>query len=191
MKFKDRQEAGIKLADQLHVKVGGAQVRVFAVPGGGVLVAAPVARRLQVALEVLVVQSSSSQNPPWVGVRTPGGVHMLALDSLEHLLPHGGTHVPETVPATLAGCTAVLIDEGMQSGNTLLAAVQTLWFLGARRVVVAVPCATSAAFLQVKSLVDEVVCLEASDGLKEVRDGYENFPNVTDADVQQVLESLT
>lgn len=189
MTFQTRQQAGERLAERLELSRQDPLVRVFAVPRGGVLVALPVARKLHLPLEVLVVHHAPGRLQPWVGVRTAGGVHMLAQDSLEHLLPHGGGHESEP-SSTLAGCTVVLIDEGMQSGDTMLAAMQTVWFLGARKVIVAVPCASQDAFMRLQHLADEVLCLEVKASMGRIRQEYEDFPDVTDEEVMQAVRGL-
>jgi len=94
-----------------------------------------------------------------------------------------------TLPAPdLHGRTVVLIDDGLATGSTMLAAVRHVRSLDAQEVIVAVPVASSHACTSLKSEADECICLAVPDPFIAVGEWYQDFRQVTDDEVREILK---
>jgi predicted phosphoribosyltransferase len=172
---------------------------------GGVPVAAPVARALGVALDVLVVRKLGV---PWLpevafGALGPGGVRVLNPNVARRLDPDEidkvvaaeqaelarREHVyrPGLPPRELAGHTAVLVDDGLATGATGRAAVRIARDLGADRVVMAAPVGSVSAVAWVAEVADEVLCPLVPPDFAAVSRYYDAFGQVSDDEVRSVL----
>jgi putative phosphoribosyl transferase len=207
VRFQDRRDAGRRLAallepfrDELPVVVG--------IPRGGVPVAAEVARALGAPLDVTVVRKiGAPQNPEFaIGALAEGGVRVLsertvhalgfsdaALQALiaraegelvERLLRYRG----KREPARLNGRAVILVDDGLATGLSALAAVRSLRERGASRVSLAVPVAAPESAKELRRYADEVVCVEEPAELWAVGYWYEDFRPTTDEEVATLLE---
>ncbi len=206
VRFQDRRDAGRRLAalleplrDELPVVVG--------IPRGGVPVAAEVARALGAPLDVTVVRKiGAPQNPEFaIGALAEGGVHVLSErtvralglsgpelraliaggegELLERRVRYRGAHEP----ASLAGRTVILVDDGLATGLSALAAVRSLRERGASRVILAVPVAAPESAEELRRHADEVVCVEEPADLWAVGYWYEDFRPTTDEEVAALL----
>ena len=146
MRFHDRHDAGRKLAPLLSEYADRNDVRVLAIPRGGVPVAAEVARYLRAPLDVFIVRKLGAPGFPEYafGAIASGGLRVLDPGALERLGLH--TDVIERVsaaealelarrereyrterpPVDLGGCTAVVVDDGLATGATMRAALRAL-----------------------------------------------------------------
>jgi len=206
VRFQDRHDAGRRLAallepfrDELPVVVG--------IPRGGVPVAAEVARALGAPLDVTVVRKiGAPQNPEFaIGALAEGGVHVLSdrvvralglsRPELQALIMRVQSELVERrlhyrgarEPAPLSGRTVILVDDGLATGHSALAAVQSLRKRGATRVILAVPVAAPESARELRRHVDEVVCVEAPAELWAVGYWYEDFRPTTDEEVAALL----
>ncbi len=210
MVFRDRQEAGRRLGARLSGHLEG-DVVVLGLPRGGVPVAAEVARVLGAPLEVLVVRKLGAPGMPeyGVGAIAEGGIVHLATDAVEALRldrePGAGqlaavvdqesaelarrvrVYRPGRPRPDLTGRTAVLVDDGIATGGTSMAAVKAARGLGARRVVVAAPVIAPEAVAALRRLADDVICLEAPDDFRAVGVWYDDFRQTTDDEVRASL----
>ena len=204
--FKDRYDAGRRLAERLEVFRGEHPV-VVGIPRGGVPVAAEVARALDAPLDVAVVRKiGAPQNPEYaLGALAEGGVHVLSEhvvralglseEALTPLLERAERELRERVgrfrgtraPAELAGRTVILVDDGLATGRSALAAVISLRKRGAARVILAVPVAAPASVDALSAEADEVVCVEMPDDLWAVGLWYEDFRPTSDEEVSALL----
>lgn len=200
--FRDREHAGEILSGML-TRHEGARAILFAVPAGGVPVAAVMARRLRLPLEVAVV---SKITLPW---NTEAGYGAVAFDGSvllnEPILGRIGlskTQIEEGKRATtekverrllefrgdrplpaLADTTAILVDDGLASGFTMLAAIGALRRLGSLDIVVAVPTAGNAAVGLVAPAVDALYCANIRGGASfAVASAYERWADVDEKD---------
>jgi len=180
---------------------------VLGLPRGGVPVAAEVARALGGELDVLVVRKIRA---PWqpelaLGAVGEGGVQVLneritaasrlTVAELDDLAGRARAEVESTIqrlrpgrpPATVAGRTAILVDDGVATGATMRAAVDVVRAQGAARVVVAVPVAAADAVNDLRPAVDDLVVLLAPVDLGGVGLWYSDFTQTTDAEVVSLL----
>jgi len=206
--FKDRHDAGRRLATLLE-RFGGEQPVVVGIPRGGVPVAAEVARALGAPLDVAVVRKiGAPQNPEYaIGALAEGGVHVLSEAvvravglsdaELEVLVERVEGELRERLdryrggrkPVELAGRTVILIDDGLATGRSALAAVRSLRRRGAARVILALPVAASDSVELLRDEVDEVVCVEMPADLWAVGWWYEDFSPTTDQEVTALLRA--
>lgn len=209
--YADRAEAGRLLAKAVRDRLGSEPAVVLGLPRGGVPVAAAVAEALEAPLDVLVVRKVGVPTQPELamGAVAAGGVAVRNEDVLE-MLP-AAAQAFEAVAAqelaevarrehayragrpapTLAGRAAVLVDDGVATGATIRAAIAAARALGAARVVVAVPVASQEALALLQREADEVICLEAPRYFYAVGAWYEDFPQVSDAEVRGLLQSVS
>ncbi|MGH3017236.1 MAG: phosphoribosyltransferase [Gaiellaceae bacterium] len=207
-RFRDRAEAGQELGERLGEKYAGRKdVLVLALPRGGVVVGREVAERLDAPLDILVVRKLGfpGQSELAMGAIASGGVRVLN----EALLDQTGVSqalVDDVVarelvelerrealyrggrpPLDVVGETILVVDDGLATGSTMLAAVQALRSLGAGRVVVAVPTAPRQTCEALDGVADEVVCLRQPDPFYAVGLSYVDFAEVTDDEVRSLL----
>jgi putative phosphoribosyl transferase len=185
-RYRDRREAGAALAARLGGYAGRRDVLVLGLARGGVPVAAEVAGRLGVALDVLVVRKLGVPWAPEVafGAVGPGGVVVGNDDIAREYRAH-------RPPLDLAGRVATLVDDGIATGATLRAAVQVCRRLGATRVVAAVPVAARDAAEAVAAVADELVCPLAPRSFEAVGAYYRDFRQVADGEVRGLLAAAT
>ena len=209
--FKDRAAAGCLLAARLKGYQGQA-VRVFAIPAGGVPVAAEIARALQVPLDLVIVRKIQL---PWTteagfGALSPAGEAIFNEEFLERLqmtseeidaqvqktlanLKQREKRLRQDRPyLNLAGAATIIGDDGLASGYTMRAAVAFLKSKGAGKIIVAVPTAAARTVETLLPLVDELVCLNVRGGWSfAVADAYENWYDLTEEEVLEILDSLS
>ncbi len=204
--FKDRHDAGRRLAALLEQSRREHPV-VVGIPRGGVPVAAEVARALDAPLDVAVVRKiGAPQNPEYaIGALAEGGVHVLSEDAVRALKLTEGERAAliarvegeleqrlrryrgDRAPIELTGRTAILVDDGLATGRSALAAVRSLRRRGAARVVLAVPVAARESARLLGGEADEVVCVEMPADLWAVGYWYRDFSPTTDAEVAALL----
>lgn len=206
MRFRDRSDAGRQLADALVGTVEGSAV-VLGLPRGGVPVAAGVAHALRLPLDVLVVRKLGVPSHPEYamgaigefGVRVLDGDVIRALgvsdeqlarvDAAERaeLERRARRYRGDRPPLPLVGCTAVLVDDGMATGSTALAASQVARMLGASKVILAVPVASEQAVADLRRAVDDVVCVQTPAHFQAVGRWYDDFSQTSDEEVVRLL----
>jgi putative phosphoribosyl transferase len=206
-RFRDRTEAGELLADKLASYANKPNVIVLALPRGGVPVGAQVARRLNVPLDVFVVRKLGLPGHPELamGAIAIGGVRVINREIVD------GLQIPELVidavvaqeqeelarrrhayrgdlPAPeVRGKTVILVDDGIATGSTMMAAVAALRQLDAGRIVIAVPVIARSTLHQIDQAADEVVAVMAPNEFHGVGAWYEDFSQTTDSEVRQLL----
>jgi putative phosphoribosyl transferase len=207
MIFEDRVEAGRQLAEELG-RYRSEPVVVLGLPRGGVPVAAEVARALRAPLDVLVVRKLGAPGMPElaVGAIAEGGVVHVSPDAIASLaLSHEDVvAVAEREAAELDrrvrryrgarpitdlhGRTALVVDDGVATGRTAIAAARAARELGAARVVLAAPVVAPGAVEELRREVDDLVYVEAPDGFFAVGAWYRSFPQTSDEEVMACLE---
>lgn len=204
--FGDRFEAGERLARLLEVYRAESPV-IYALPRGGVPVGFGVCRILGAPLETLVARKLGAPGQPELGIGavTSDGVRFVN-DPLVERLGVTGDYV-ERIAAEesgeaarrdrmfrgdhpepeVRGRTAIIVDDGLATGATARAAVQSLRLRGARRVVIAVPVCAAQSESEIRLEADDVVSLERPDNLGAIGFWYRDFSQVTDGEVLDLL----
>ena len=204
--FRDRSEAGRLLGTELAARELGANPIVLALPRGGLAVGYEVAQKLKAPLDIVIVRK--------LGVPWQPELAMGALAGSTRVLDHqliGQFHISERdVDAVVAreaqemerretlyrgarpapdlkDRTVILVDDGLATGSTMLAAVRHVRGARARKVIVAVPVAPLETCNRFGKEADECVCLATPDPFYAVGEWYEDFRQVTDAEVQEIL----
>jgi putative phosphoribosyl transferase len=210
--FADRRDAGVALARRLRAGLPAAGQRpvVLGLPRGGVLVAAEVALALGCPLDVLVVRKLGHPDRPELGLgavaetgeRVLNAALLARLDvSDEQLAAVAAVEEAEArrrvlryrgpCPALdLSGRDVLVVDDGLATGYTALAAVTSVRARGGRRIVVGVPVGAPDSVATVGQVADEVVCLACPPGLRAVGEAYEQFGDTSDAEVVAALEEV-
>lgn len=205
--FTDRVEAGQALAERLEQEGEWGDALVLALPRGGVPVAWPIAERLGLELDILVVRKlgTPGNRELAMGAIASGGVRVMNEDILRYVhvsqAEIDGTVTQETHELQrrerayrgerprpmVEGRTVILVDDGLATGATMRAAVQAVRKLGARTLVVAVPVAAPDSVAQLEPLTDRIVCLHLPHDLYAIGRWYQNFDQTSD---QQVISLL-
>ncbi len=206
MKFKDRRDAGRALAQALDAWRAQPDVRVLALPRGGVPVAFEVAQALGAPLDVLIVRKLGfpGQEEFAMGAIASGGVRVMgdadagwpvSERELEAVVAREQAELArreqryrgDRPPLDLAGRVLVLVDDGLATGSTMRAAVQAARAGHPRRIIVAVPVASPEAVQSVGAMADEVVCLHTPQHFRAVGLWYEDFAQTSDEEVDRLL----
>jgi putative phosphoribosyl transferase len=206
MQFLDRRDAGRRLAVELqHLRTE--RPVIVALPRGGVPVAFEVAGLLAAPLEILAVRKLGAPGNPELGIgavaedgtgvldqRSASALGMtqseldttIALESQE-LRRRVERYRNGRARLSVVGRSVIVVDDGLATGLTDLAAVRALRKRGARRVVVAVPVGSSEAVSLLAQAADRVVCLEVPRRLLSVGMWYSDFSPVSDEEVISLL----
>jgi putative phosphoribosyl transferase len=212
VRFADRDDAGRRLGRHLAVALPppepGRPRVVLGLPRGGVVVAHHVARALQAPLDVVVVRKIGAPGRAEyaVGAVSEGGVMVVDRDALE-LLGIDDDLLAELaaarradledllsrlrrdrVPLPLDGVEAIIVDDGLATGATALAACRTVRARGAARIVLAVPVGPRRVPPALASAADEVVVLDRPFGFQAVGESYDEFRSVSEATVAELLD---
>jgi putative phosphoribosyl transferase len=207
--FRDRREAGGALAESLS-KYASSDAIIMAIPSGGVPVAAEVSKLLQLRLEVVVVRKIQFPKDPEAGfgaVGPDGSIvlndYLLETSRMSHVVTEeqiakarmavnfreqmfrGGEPYPD-----LTGKVVILVDDGLASGFTMLAAIDFVRSRAAKKVVVAVPTGSERAVELVMEKADEVHCLNMrSAPFFAVADAYKHWYDVSEEEALAILRA--
>ena len=210
--FADRADAGRRLARALlHLKPE--QPIVLALPRGGVPVGFEVAKILEAPLDVLLVRKIGVPGYPELAL---GAVldgehpHLVLNRDLAELAGVDADYIAEQEAIKLkeiedrrtlylrgrprpsvAGHTAIVVDDGVATGATMKAAIEALRDMAVRRLVVAVPVAPPDTAEMLSSIVDELVCLATPPKFRAVGQFYADFDQTTDDDVVALLDQAS
>ncbi|WP_238395747.1 phosphoribosyltransferase [Pontibacter pudoricolor] len=200
--IRNREEAAEMLADRLE-KYKGRDGVVLAIPRGGVPVAAPIAKRLHMPLEVMLIKKiGHPANPEYA-------IGSVSLDSItidqtievprdyinaeaervrESLRKKYKLFMGERKPVQLKDKLVIIVDDGIATGKTLMATIEEVKKQGPDKVIVAVPVAPQAAIERFREEADEVICLLIPPFFQAVGQFYEEFRQTSDEEVIKLLQ---
>lgn len=202
--FANRTEAGRRLAEALRDR-HAPDALVLGVPRGGVVVASEVAGVLGLELDVVVVRKLGAPGQPEyaIGAVDEEGhvvgatsfpdqtyVRTAAIREREEIARRLAAYRGDRPPATIAGREVLLVDDGVATGFTVRAAVESTRRRGAGRVVVAAPVASPQAAATLRREADEVVTLEEPPDFYAVGQFYRDFTQTSDAEVVRLLATV-
>ncbi len=208
--FKDRVEAGEILGEMLEAKYKETRNSiVLAIPAGGVPVAIQVSRKLKFPLDLIIIKKIPIPHNPEAGygaVTLEGNVFLnedlvsrLKLDSaqiendislIRKELEERNNVFREGRPSPdLSNKTAILVDDGLASGYTMMASINAVRNGGAKEIVIAIPTAPMSSIEKIESLVDEVYCANIRDKIFfAVADAYAHWYDLSRENVLTLLK---
>ena len=206
-RYRDRIEAGRRLAADLAEYAHRPDVVVLGLPRGGVPVAYEVARALDAPLDVFIVRKLGvpGHEEFAMGAVASGGVRVLnealirslgiprqAVEAvtareLEELARRERLYRGDRPPVDVRGRTVILVDDGLATGASMVAAIRALRQLGPARIVVAVPIAPPETCDALRSEADDVVCSMTPEPFHAVGLWYQDFAQTSDAEVRELL----
>lgn len=205
--FKDRKDAGMHLAEKLKDFTRQPNLLVLALPRGGVVTGAEIAKRLKAPLDVLIVRKIGH---PWQPELAAGAISETgaivyneevvssAGITKEYLRGEAARQRGEIARrqelyrdgqklVNLRGKTVILVDDGVATGATMKAAVETLKREQVGKLIVAVPVAPPLTANELRSMADAFICLEIPEDFMAVGSYYAEFRQVMDAEVVAIL----
>jgi predicted phosphoribosyltransferase len=205
--YADRRDAGRKLAELLSDYAHRDDVVVLGLARGGMPVAYEVAIQLGGALDVLVVRKVGAPQQPELamGAVASGGVRLINQDAVDswgigdaalgaairkaeaELARRERSYRAEWPEVDLSGRTAIVVDDGVATGGTAVAALRSVRLRGAGCVVLAVPVAPGAALQRLRAEADGVVVVDTPSPFVAVGQWYRDFDQVSDEAVVRML----
>lgn len=208
MIFKDRIEAGQRLAKALEKYKNQKNTIILALPRGGVVTGFELAKELGLPLDLVVPRKIGAPgNPEFaIGAITEEGEgifneeiirdYRISKEYIEKTVEEERkeaqrrlvTYRGERVPLDLVGKTVIIVDDGIATGLTMRAAIKSTKNKDPKKIIVAVPCGAKDSIDRIKREVDEVVCLHAPVFFGAVGAFYREFPQITDEEVIDLMK---
>lgn len=208
--FKNRNDAGIQLSLKLKNYRDRKDVLVLALPRGGVVTGYEIARYLNLPLDVLIVRKIGFPGQPELGIGAVSETGIVVFNEIilnsynvpqEYIekeisrqkeeisrrikIYRQGKELPQ-----LEGKVIILVDDGIATGATMKAAIATLKKEKLKKLVIALPVAPPEVAKEMKEMADEFICLATPAGFTAVGAYYEDFTQVSDEEVQELLSKI-
>ncbi len=206
--FKNRAEAGRRLAETMS-QYSRAECIVLAIPRGGVVVGYELAKALGIDLDIIVPRKIGAPAHPELAigaVAEDGAIHLnqQIVESLgiedRYIKEESVRQVAEIKRRTttyrgddrksldlVRGRTVIITDDGLATGATMIAAIISVKKYDPSQIVVAVPLSASQTLIELERLVDNVICLERPERMSAIGEFYEDFQQVEDEIVIELL----
>jgi len=203
--FRDREQAAEQLAKALE-KYRGKNPLILAIPRGAVPMAARIAEFLGGEADVVLVRKLRAPDQPElaVGAIDESGHYYLhpyaqALDlddaylerekqfQMRTLRERRALYTPARPPVDPKGRVVIVVDDGIATGSTMIAALQALRVKGPERLVAATAVAPADTLRRLEAYADEIVCLEVPPYFHAVGEFFEDFSQVSDEEVVALL----
>jgi putative phosphoribosyl transferase len=211
MPFMDREDAGHRLAAVLAARFRGCDAVVYALPRGGVPVAAPIAAALDAPLDLVLVRKLGAPFQPEVamgaiadGVKSvvtrnedviaAAGVSQAQFEQAyareaRELERRRAAYLSDRARCDPRGRVAIVVDDGVATGATMRAALRAVRAQEPARLVLATPVAAADTLDQLRVEADEIVCLEAHADFGAIGYFYRDFDQLDDATVIALLDA--
>ena len=209
--YRDRTDAGRTLAGYLKEYENRADTVIAAIPRGGVMVGVEIANQLRLPMTVFLLRKLGmpGQEELSLGAIASGGSKIInadlvrslrvpqdVLDSVafretQELLRREQLYARGRPPVDLRGKLVILVDDGIATGAGARLAIQAVRGQGARKVILAVPVGPRNTMEQLREEADEVVCPAEPTNFHAVGEWYQDFRQVSDCEVCQLLDSLS
>ncbi len=207
--FKNRQEASQQLAEKLNHYKAKENVVVLGIPRGGVVTAKRIAQELNCPLDIIVVKKIGAPNEQELAIgaigETKGSSYLdekliSELRVSQQYLKEQSEKLKEEIkrretlyrqtkpPLNLKEKVVIIVDDGTATGATAIAAIREVWNNEPKKVVIALPVAPIDTLHKLEKEADEVVVLETPSDFFAVGQFYENFPQVDDKEVIDLLQ---
>jgi predicted phosphoribosyltransferase len=206
-KFSDRHEAGIELAKQLKSYSDRPDVLVLALPRGGVPVAYEIAKALSLPLDVLIVRKLGVPGHEELAMGAIASNDTIIFnDEILNLLHLSDVSIQQVIqkekeelkrrellyrkdkpPLSLENKTVILVDDGIATGATMLAALKSTAKQKARQTIIATPVAAYSTYKEFVDKVDDFVCLLQPVDFYAVGLWYDDFNQTNDEEVAALL----
>lgn len=206
MRFRDRADAAVQLAGALRA-YHGKNALVLAIPRGAVPMGRVLAAELGGELDIVLVRKLRAPDSPELAVgaidesgwtyvadyaRSVGADDAYLGEEkrrqLETLRSRRAQYTPQRPSLDAAGRIAIVVDDGLATGATMIAALHAVRAKKPARLVCAVPVAAPESLEKVRAYADEVVCLATPREFHAVSQFYDAFPQVEDAEVVKLLQ---
>ena len=207
MIFKNRQEAGKKLAEKLKDFQDSQDLIVLAIPRGGLVIGKQLSLVLNCPLDILVTKKIGAPNNPELAIGAVGIIGEPVINEeltsrlgvgkgyLEKEITNRKAEVERRVREyrgnrsiiELKDKTIIITDDGVATGATMMAAIEIIRQQGPKKIVVAIPVISRDSMLKLEEQADEVVYLEAPLMFFAVGQFYQEFDQVSDKEVKELL----
>lgn len=208
MFFEDRKDAGQRLVSMVEGYKGAANTVVLGLPRGGIVVALEVALALELPLDIWVTRKIGAPLNPELAVGSVDSDGNLLLDeNAARLYEISDRYIREEVeaqvveikrrylqyrgtenPPDVKGKTVIVVDDGVATGFTMLAALQSLRKRGAEKIVCVIPVSSPRVMNKLDEQADEVECFSTPSYFGAVGEFYRNFGQISDVEVIACLE---
>ena len=202
MLFKNRIQAGKQLAEKLSAYKNKKDVIILGIPRGGVEVAFSVAKALKIPLSVVVTKKIGHPFNPELAIgavspdnyiidedyRDKEGYAKKAIKELNAEIKKRYKKYAQGKLPQLKNKIVIVVDDGLATGYTMLAAIKYVKSKSPKKVIVAVPVAAQDSYEKVKTIADEVICLHVPIFFSAVGSFYREFEQLEDEEVISYLE---
>jgi putative phosphoribosyl transferase len=204
LRFKNRADAAFRLARAL-ASYRDPRTLVLGIPRGGVILGQMIAQRLGGELDIFLLQEISVSGQPelvigavtefapvigiggWKRMPSESSLQAKVEEARSHLRKQRLTYTPHRSAISPAGRWCILVTDGLATDTVMTYALRSLRQCGAERVVVAAPVITSRTFEALRGEAHEVICLRAPEPFRAVSDFFDDFPEVTEEEVFNLL----
>jgi len=206
MSFQNREDAGKQLAEKCSaLKLD--DVLVFGLPRGGAIIATEIAKRLNTSLDLVICRKIAHPHNPEYAIGALAEEKTIIKNEMESRLVSPdwlAVSISEAIWANkrrrklyfndkeispVEGKTVLLVDDGIATGLTMMAAIKEMRTREAKKIIVAIPVSPVDVYWTLKELADDVICLKVDESyLGAVGAYYDDFRQVTDQEVIEVLK---